>query len=179
MIRSFALHLHDFITQLLHLLFIRRPPKPHPTHDRLQMRAAYTHSQPMPPHDAHPHTGHGVRLDIPHPPIHDLGIRVERLDSARVHAPREILLRLFVRERSARDSPERAARGEGRDAREGYAERGGRVGGEVRCELDRLGLVGAELDRRDGDAVGAWVAVCLENAASVHDFCVPWALFGV
>lgn len=143
------------------------------------MQAADPDRQPMPPHDAHAHAGHSVRLDITHPPIDDLGVRVERLDSARVHAPLEILLRLLVRERPAGDGPERAAHGEGHDAREGYAERGGRVGREVRRELDRLGLVGPELDRGDGDAVGARVSVCLEDAPSVDDFCVPFALFGV
>lgn len=53
------------------------------------------------------------------------------------------------------------------------------MGCEVCRELDRLGLVGAELDRCDGDAVGAWVSVCFENTASVDDFCVPFALFGI
>lgn len=114
-----------------------------------------------------------MRLDITHPPIHDLGIRVESLNSARMHAPLEILLRLFVRERSARDRPERAARREGDDAGERYAERGGRVRRKVRCELDGLGLEGAELDLGDGDAVSPWVTVCFENAASVDDFGVP------
>ena len=47
------------------------------------------------------------------------------------------------------------------------------MGCEVRCELDGLWVVGTELDQGDGDAVGAWMAVCFENAASVHDFCVP------
>jgi len=116
LIRSFALHLHDFITQLLHLLFIRRPPKTHPTHDRLQMRATDTYRQPMPPHDAHPHTRHSMRLDITHPPIDDFRIRVESLNSSRMHAPFEILLRLFVHERSTGYRPERTARWEGYDA---------------------------------------------------------------
>ena len=53
------------------------------------------------------------------------------------------------------------------------------MGCEVRCELDRLGVVGTELNRRNGDTVGAGMSVCFENAASVHDFCVPFALFGV
>jgi hypothetical protein len=143
------------------------------------MRAANTDRQAMPPHDAHPDPRHSVRLDIPHPPIHDLGIRVESLDSARVHASFEILLRLLVHERPARDRPKRAARRERHDAREGYPERGAGVGGEVGRELDRLGIVGAELERGDGDAVGAGVSVCFEDAASVDDFCVPFALFGV
>lgn len=47
------------------------------------------------------------------------------------------------------------------------------MGCEVGRELDGLGLVGAELDRCDGDAVGAWMSVGLENTASVDDFCVP------
>jgi hypothetical protein len=84
-----------------------------------------------------------------------------------------------VRERPARDGPERAARGERRDAGEGDAERGRGVGREVRGELDGLRVVGSELDRGDGDAVRAWMAVCFEDAASVDDFCVPVALFGI
>jgi hypothetical protein len=84
-----------------------------------------------------------------------------------------------VRERPARDGPERAARRERRDAREGYAERGGGVRCEVRRELDRLWVVGSELDRGDGDAVCARVAVCFEDAAPVDDSGVPGALFGV
>ena len=47
------------------------------------------------------------------------------------------------------------------------------MGCEVRCELEGLGRVGAELEEGDGDAVRAGVSVCFENAASVHDFCVP------
>ena len=53
------------------------------------------------------------------------------------------------------------------------------MGCEVRCELDGLGLVGTELDGCNRDAVGAWVSVCFENTASVDDFCVPFALFGI
>jgi len=53
------------------------------------------------------------------------------------------------------------------------------VGCEVCCELDRLGLVGAELYGRYGDAVRSRVSVRFEDATSVNDFCVPLALFGV
>ena len=176
---SLALHLHNLITQILHPLLIRRPTKTHPAHDRLQMRAPDANGQPMPPHDAHPNTGQRMRLEIPHPPIHDLRVCVERLDGARVHAPLKVLLRFFVRERPAGHGPERAARREGCDAREGNPERGGGVGGKVRCELDGLGLVGAELDGRDRDAVCSRVSVGFEDAAPVNDLRVPLALFGV
>ena len=143
------------------------------------MLSADAHRQPMPPHDAHPDPGHGVRLHVAHPPIDDLRVRVVRLDGARAHAPLEVLLRLLVRERPPRDRPERPARRERRDAREGDPERGGRVRGEVRRELDRLGVVGTELDRGDGDAVRARMPVRFEDAAPVHDFGVPGALFRV
>ena len=74
------------------------------------MRATNTHGQPMPTHDAHADTRQRVRLEIAHPPIDDLGVGVERLDQARVHAALEVLLRLFVREGPAGDRPERALR---------------------------------------------------------------------
>jgi hypothetical protein len=80
------------------------------------MRAANTNRQPMPPHDAHTDTRHGMRLDIPHPPIHDLSIRIKSLNSARMYAPLEILLRLFVRERPSGHRPERTACRQGYDA---------------------------------------------------------------
>ena len=133
----------------------------------------------MPSHDAHPNTRERIRLEIADPPIDDLRVRVESLDGARVHTPLEVLLRLFVHERSTGHGPERAAPGEGCDARERNAERGGGVRGEVRCELDGLWPVRAELDGRYGDAVCAWVAVCFEDTAPVDDLCVPLAFFGV
>jgi hypothetical protein len=176
---SLALHLYNLITQLLHLLHIRCPNKTHPAHDRLQMRAPDAYGQPMPPHDAHPNAGQRMRLQIPHPPIHDLRVRVERLDGAHVDAPLKVLLRLFVRERPAGHGPERAPRREGGDSREGDAERGGGVRGKVRGELDGLVVVRAELDGRDGDAVRPGVLVCFEDTAPVDDLRVPLALFGV
>ena len=133
----------------------------------------------MPTHDAHPDTGQCMRFEITHPTIDHLSIRVERLDRARVHAPLKILLRLFVREWATGDGPERAPRGEGNDARDGDPERRGGMGGEVRCELDGRRGVGAELDERNGDAVGARVSVRLESAAPVDYGCVPLTLFRV
>ena len=133
----------------------------------------------MPSHDSHPNTRQRIRLEIADPPIDDLRVRVESLDGARVHTPLEVLLRLFVHERPAGHGPERAAPGEGYDAREGNPERGGGVRGEVRCELDGFRPVRAELYGRYGDAVGARVAVSIENTAPVDDLCVPLALFGV
>lgn len=53
------------------------------------------------------------------------------------------------------------------------------MGCEMCCELDGLGRVGAELEGGDGDAVRAGVSVRFENTASVHDFCVPFALLGI
>jgi hypothetical protein len=53
------------------------------------------------------------------------------------------------------------------------------VGGEVRCELDGLGLVRSELDERHGDAVRSWVSVRFKDTAPVDDLRVPLALFGV
>lgn len=53
------------------------------------------------------------------------------------------------------------------------------MGCEVRCELDGLWIVGPELDRGDGHAVCPGVSVCFENTASVDDFGVPFALFGI
>ena len=143
------------------------------------MRAPDANGQPMPPHDAHPNTGQRMRLEIPHPSIHDLRVRVERLDSARMDAPLKVLLRLFVRERSAGHGPERAPSREGSDPGEGNPERGGGMGGKVRGELDGLGLVGAELDGRDGDAVRSRVSECFKDAAPVDDLRMPLALFGV
>lgn len=53
------------------------------------------------------------------------------------------------------------------------------MGCKVCCELEGIWFVGAELEECDGDAVGTWVSVCFENTASVDDFCVPFALFGI
>jgi hypothetical protein len=143
------------------------------------MRAPDAYGQSMPPNDAHANAGQRMRLQITHPPIHDLRVRVEGVDGPRVHTPLEVLLRLFVREGPAGYRPERASRGEGHDAREGDPERGGGVGGEVRCELDGFGLVRSELDGRYGDAVCSWVLVCREDTAPVDDLRVPLPLFGV
>ena len=74
------------------------------------MRAADAHGQPVPTHDAHADARQRVRLEIAHPAIDDLGVGVERLNRARVHAALEVLLRLFVREGPAGDRPERALR---------------------------------------------------------------------
>jgi len=143
------------------------------------MRAADADGQPVPPHDAHADPRQRVRLEIAHPPIDDLGVGVESLDRARVHAALKVLLRLFVREGPARDGPERAPRRQGRDARERDPQRGGGVRRKVRRELHRLGQVGAELNGRGGDAVRARVAVGFEDPAPVHGRRVPLSLFGV
>jgi hypothetical protein len=120
-----------------------------------------------------------MRLEIAYPTIHHLGIRVECLDRPRMYAPLKVFLRLFVRERSAGDGPQRAFRGEGSDARYRDPKRCGGVRGKVRSELDGRGKVGAELDGRDGDAVRAGVTIRLENAAPVNHGCVPLTLFWV
>ena len=53
------------------------------------------------------------------------------------------------------------------------------MGRKVGGELDRLRFVGSELNARYGYAVRPGVPVCFEDPASVNDFCVPVALFGV
>ena len=179
LLRRLALHLHNFITEFLHFLPVRHPSKTHPTHNRLQMRAPDAYRQSVPTHNTHPDTQQRMRLQITHPPIHDLSVRVESLDRARVHAPLKVLLRFFVCERAPRDCPQRAPRGQRDNARERDPERRGGVGGKVCRELDGFGVVRAELDKRHRDAVRTRVSVRLEDATAVQHGCVPLTLFGI
>lgn len=133
----------------------------------------------MPTDDAHSDAVQSVRLEITHPTIDDLGIGVERLDGARVHATLEVLLRLFVRERAAGYGPERASCRKRDDPRERDPQRRCGVRREVRRELEWLWTVRPELDRCDGDAVCARVPVRFEDAAPVHDARVPLSLVRV
>lgn len=79
--------------------------------------------------------------EVSRPPVNNLRVRIERLDSALVYASFEILLRLFVREGTTGDCPERALSREVGHAGDGYPERGRGVGGEVGEEVQETGVV--------------------------------------
>ncbi len=55
--------------------------------------------------DLHTDTTYRVRAQVRNPALHDLGVRVPRLDRALVHLAFEVLLRLLVRERTAEHGP--------------------------------------------------------------------------
>lgn len=79
--------------------------------------------------------------EVSRPPVNDLRVRIERLDSALMHASFEVLLRFFVRKGTAGDSPERALRREISHTGDGYPERRRGVGGEVGEEIQETRVV--------------------------------------
>lgn len=80
-------------------------------------------------------------LEILDPPLDDFVVRIPRLDGALVDLALKVLLRLFMRERTARDGPERALGWEVDDARDGDREGGCGVRGEVQEEVEEPRVV--------------------------------------
>ena len=107
----------------------------------------------LPRRDLHPDTGHRVLPEVCRPPLHNLWIRIPSLDYPFVDLALEILLALFVCKRTAENCPEGALCGE----RDGFGcwdpQRRGSVCGKVGEEVEKLGVVGPEVDVGDGHAV--------------------------
>jgi hypothetical protein len=133
------------------------------------MRSTNSKRRPLPCNDLHTHARHRVRAEVRDPALHDLRVRVPRLDRALMHLALKVLLALLVRERAAEHGPQAALRGQGDDLRGGDAERGGGVRGEVREEVEEPDVVRAEVDVRDGDVVRPRVEEGLVHAAAVDE----------
>ncbi len=101
--------------------------------------------------------------------VDDLWVGVPSFDEALVGPTLEVLLGLFVDEGPTEDGPESALCGEVYGLRDGDAEGGCGVAGEVYEEIKELGVVGAEVQGGDGDAVSLGEVVWGADATTVDD----------
>lgn len=133
----------------------------------------------MPPHDPDSNTSLRIPLNVLDPPIHNLRIRIVRLDAPAVHNPLEVLLGLLKDEGTLDDSPQSPAVGQGRRTRYRDTEGGGGVFNKMAEEGEKRGCVGAEVDNSDGNAIVDRVTEGGKRAATRDDLRVPEALFGI
>ena len=108
-------------------------------------------------------------FEVLHEHIDNLWMRVPSLEETFMCLALEVLLTLFVNERAFDDCPEPPLGGKVHRLGEGYAKGGGGVAGKVDEEVEEAGVVGAEVERRGGYAVGFRKLVGGAYSTTVHD----------